>query len=369
MIDLAAQRYNQESKLFKKVVNLPMQYIFPNSEAIQARPWKKPFLPRKLLIIRLHTYGDVLVAMPAVQNLKTLHPSIEMHLLVCKQYADLPRNMVVFSKIHTLKNARGGRKMGFDVVKIYPTLLLERFDAVIDLQNNIFSTITRKALFPMAWCQFDRFSKIHVAYRYQNTINAIGLGDTEIGDKIVLHNDASGTEKLIAAGWNGSDRLIVLNACGLYATRRWGADKYLEFAQMWLEKVDKATKFLLLGLPGMQYTVDLMEKNLGNSCFNLIGQTSLREVFNIVQRVNLTLSDDGGLLHTSWINQVPTIGFLGASPSYWGIPLGKKSFGFTSADLPCGDCHRTECIWGDNRCLARITSAMAFEKAKELLDL
>jgi ADP-heptose:LPS heptosyltransferase len=274
--------------------------------------------------------------------------------------------MLAFSKVHTLKNAKGGWKMGFDVLKILPKLLSERFDAVLDLQNNIHSRTVRRALFPAAWCQFDRFSKIHAARRYQNTVNAIELGCTEIGEQIALRDEWAGIEKLKENGWNGRDQLIVLNPCGLYPTRQWGTAKYLEFARMWLQQVDQSARFLLLGYSSMQEKVALIEKELGPNCLNLLGKTSAAEACNILRQVHLTLSDDGGLLHLSWINHVPTIGFLGASPSYWGIPLGDKSFGFTSADLPCGDCHRTDCLWGDNRCLARVTPVMAFEKAKAL---
>ena len=326
-------------------------------------------MPKKILFIRLHAFGDVLVAMPSAQHLKELLPDVDMQLLVCAQYAGLPRNMPVFTKVHTLKHARGGWEMGFDLLAVYPKLLLEGFDAVIDLQNNIFSRTIRKALFPAAWTQFDRFSKIHVAHRYQNTVNALGIVQTETGRKIALRDEYTGLEKLRENGWNGTDRLIVLNPCGLFATRQWGADKYLQFARLWLEKVEKNVRFIVLGLPSIQENAAILERSLGISCINLVEKTTVQEAFNIVRRANLTLSDDGGLLHTSWVNHVPTIAFLGASPSYWGIPLGEKSFAFTSEDLPCGNCHRSDCIWGDNRCLARVTPQMAFDKAKKLLDL
>ena len=350
-------------------MNLPAQRKFPESETILARPWRKVHLPKKILLIRLHAFGDLQAAMPAAQHLKEFLPNVEMHLLVCEQYADLPRNMPVFAKIHTLNHARGGWKMGFDVLRICPQLLMERFDAVIDLQNNIFSRTVRQVLFPAAWTQFDRFSKIHVVHRYQNTVNALGIGQTVTGKKIALHDDTSGLEKLRELGWNGRDRLVILNPCGLYSTRQWGVDKYLQFARIWLEKIGHSVKFLVIGLPSLQDRADQLAGTLGNNCINLVGKTTILEAFNIVRRADLTLSDDGGLLHASWINHVPTIGFLGASPSYWGVPLGEKSFGFTSADLPCGDCHLADCMWGDNRCLARVSPEMAFEKARELLDL
>jgi len=346
-----------------------MQYTFPASETIQMRAWTKPHLPQKVLFIRLHAFGDLLAAMPAAQHLKELNPRVEMHLLTCAPYADLPRNMLAFNKVHTIEHSIRGWKMGLDLLLLYPKLLVERFDAVLDLQNNVFSRALRRALFPTAWCQFDRFSKIHVVRRYQHTVNAIGLGDTRIGQKIALRDESTGIEKLRENGWNGHERLIVLNPCGLFANRQWGVEQYLAFAKRWLAQVDRDARFVLLGLPAMQGRVALLNSQLESHCINLIGKTTLLEMFNIVRRADLTLSDDGGLMHASWINHVPTIGFLGASPSYWGIPLGEKSFGFTSSDLPCGDCHRSDCIWGDNRCLTRVTPEMALEKAKELLEL
>ena len=188
-----------------------------------------------------------------------------------------------------------------------------------------------------------------------------------IEQKIDLRDEQSGLEKLREKGWNGQDRLVLLNPCGAFATRQWGEAQYLAFARLWLADVDSNTKFVLLGYPALLDKTRVLVQNLGSSCFNLIGETTTQEVFNIVRRMDLTLSDDGALLHASWVNQVPTIAFLGASPSYWGRPLGQKSFGFTSEDLPCGNCHRTDCIWGDNRCLTRVTPDMAVQQAKILL--
>lgn len=346
-----------------------MKFVFPESEVVRSLPWRKPSPPKKILLIRLHAFGDTVLAMPAAQHLKDLHPEIEMHLLVGEPSADLPRNMPAFSKVHVLKNARGGWKMGLDVLKILPRLLSERFDAVLDLQRNKFSKIVRHALHPVAWSEFDRFSKIHAVRRYQNTVNAIGLGHTEIGRKIILRDEHAGLEKLREAGWNQRARLVVLNPCGAFPTRQWGVEKYLAFARIWLETVDAKSKFLLLGLPAQRGYFDFLERNLGENAINLVGKTSVREMVNIVRRADLSLSDDGGLLHVSWVSHVPTIGFLGASPSYWGAPLGEKSFAFTSDDLPCGNCHRTDCIWDDNRCLARVSPEMAVQKARELLGI
>jgi heptosyltransferase II len=346
-----------------------MKFHFPESEPILANPWHKAYLPKKILFIRFHAFGDVLVAMPAAQALKDQFPEIELQLLVAGPYSELPLNMPVFSKVHTLKHARGGWPMALDGVVAYPALLRESFDAVVDLQNNRLSRLVRRALFPTAWTQFDRFSKIHVLLRYQNTVNALGLGPIDAKQKIALRDEQAGLEKLQEKGWNGLDPLILLNPCGAFPTRQWGEEKYLAFAQLWLKEVNKNAKFVLLGYPALLEKTLVLAKELGINCFNLIGQTSTKEVFNIVRRTKLSLSDDGALLHTSWVNQVPTIAFLGASPSYWGRPLGEKSFGFTSEDLPCGNCHRTDCIWGDNRCLLRVTPEMAVKKARDLLKV
>jgi heptosyltransferase-1/heptosyltransferase-2 len=322
-----------------------------------------------VLLVRLHTLGDVLATLPFAQDLKKRYPNTDLQMLVCAPFAEIPRNMLVFSKVHTLAHARGGWRMGLDVLKMYPQLLRERFDVVVDFQKNRFSRLLRKALLPPAWSEFDRFSRRHAVLRYQATLEASGLGPADWQHRVALRDEEVGLHWLYQNGWDGRQRLVVLNPCGLFPTREWGADKYLAFAQKWLREVDPNTRFLLLGLPALQSKVAALEHELGPHCLNLIGKTSVLEAFNLVRHAALTLSDDGALLHTSWLNQVPTIGFLGSSPSYWGAPLGAWSVGFTSEDLPCGNCHSTTCRWGDNRCLARVTPEMALAQAKELLGI
>jgi ADP-heptose:LPS heptosyltransferase len=346
-----------------------MQFQFPDAEPIQSRPWTKPHLPQKVLFIRYHAFGDVLVSLLAAQALKAQLPDAEFHLLVGGAYAELPQNMPVFDKIHALTHARGGWPMALDLLKAYPALLKERYDIVVDLQNNRLSRLVRRVLFSPAWTQFDRFSKIHVLRRYENTVNALGFAHINAEQKIALRDEHSGLEKLREKGWNGRDPLVLLNPCGAFASRQWGETQYLAFAQLWIKSVQPTAKFVLVGYPTLRQRTRTLARELGDHCLDLIGETSTQEVFNIVRRMDLALSDDGALLHAGWVNQVPTIAFLGASPSYWGRPLGEKAFAFTSDDLPCGNCHRTDCIWGDHRCLTRVTPDMAVERAKILLEL
>lgn len=346
-----------------------MKFTFPEYEEIKSSPWQKKVLPRKILLIRLHTFGDVMVAMPVVQHLKELLPEVELHLLTGLRFAAIPMNMPAITKVITLKNARGGWKMGLDMMAVFPQLLFENYDCVIDLQNNKFSRTLRKALFPKAWSQFDRYSRIHAISRYQNTVNAIGLVNTEFGRKVVIKDELSGLDLLRGKGWNNSDPLIILNPCGRFSTRKWGAENYLQFARLWIGKVDTSAKFVLLGYDSLSEFVVELEKSLGLNVINLIGKTTVKEVFNIVRHADLILSDDGALLHAGWINQIPTIGFLGSSPSYWGRPLGEKSFAYTSEDLSCGNCHNTVCQRGDNHCLTRVTPSAVLEKAVKLLGI
>lgn len=344
-----------------------MKFIFPESEEIKSRAWKGDKLPEKVLFIRLHAFGDSLISFLAAEAFKKTFPNVELHLLICRNYSELPKNIIAFDKVHVLNNSRGGWPMALDLLKIYPELQREKFDSVVDLQNNIHSRTIRRSLLTGAWSQFDRYSRVHALQRYHNTINALGLKPVTEQIKISLRNDLSGLEKLMEKGWNGTDQLIFLNPCGAFPTRQWGQQNYLAFAQLWMKHVDSNAKFVLLGYPSFNQKTTILSEGLGTSCLNLIGQTNAIEAFNIIRNVNLSLSDDGGLMHASWTNNTPTIGFLGASPAYWGRPLGVKSVAYTSEDLECGNCHSMECKWGDNRCLTRVTPKEVVERAKQLL--
>src|SRR3954447_222202 len=116
---------------------------------IPARPWKKKYPPKKILAIRLQATGDVVVTLPYLQDLHNSFGSqIQLDFLTRKETEDIPKNISLFNKVYSIGGGRNFKKQLISTCLLLPRLFLQRYDVIIDLQNNTISKIIRKVLSP-----------------------------------------------------------------------------------------------------------------------------------------------------------------------------------------------------------------------------
>ena len=334
---------------------------------IPAKPWSKNKPPRRILIIRWQAMGDVVITLPYLQYLRNSLPqSVKMDLLTRVETEDIPRNIVLFNKVYSIAGERNFKKQLVFTSLLLPQLFLRRYDVVIDLQNNIVSRTVRKLLFPSAWCEFDRFSANAAGERNRITIEAVGLGKNQLCTKLKLKTIGKGPDILRTNGWNGSDKLVVLNPAGFFITRNWSIENYMAFANFWTQQFPD-TKFLILGTSLISSKAAQLKNEMGDRVISLINQTTAFTAFEILQHVSFVLSEDSGLMHMAWVSGIPTLALFGGTRSDWSRPLGEHSFFLDSSDLPCGNCMQAECRFGDVHCLTRLTPELVFNHAMRLM--
>lgn len=239
---------------------------------------------------------------------------------------------------------------------------------VIDLQNNRMSHIVRKIISPECWSEFNRLEPKPAGIRVLETFHRAGFTNLELSYdlsfKLAILQKAE--YLLTENGWDKSKRLIVLNPAGLWKTRNWPVENYVELAQLFLK--EELTQFLLLGTRRMAEKADFIASRLGENVINLVNKTKIDEVFGILKYVSLIINEDSGLMHMGCVSGVQTIALLGSSRSDWTMPLGEHTRCLNSSDLPCGDCMKPECIYGDVHCLTRYTPEKVHNLSRELLS-
>jgi len=333
---------------------------------IAAKPWTGQHLPRSILVIRWQAMGDVVITLPYLQHLRnSLPPSVRLDLLTRKETEDIPKNLHLFNKIFSIAGARNFKKQVFYTTLLLPVLLLQRYDMVIDLQNNIVSETLRKILRPKAWSVFDKSSPIPAGERNRLTIEAAGLGKNQMDTNLRLKDTAKGRLILKRNGWNETDRLVVINPAGAFETRNWNTTNYVHFAQLWLAQFPD-TRFLVLGTAFIAAKAAFLKKELQDRLIDMIDRTTPFEAFAILQHASLVLSEDSGLMHMAWVSGIPTITLFGGTRSDWARPLGPHSFFLDSADLACGNCMAATCKYGDTHCLTRYTPEKVYDHAISL---
>jgi ADP-heptose:LPS heptosyltransferase len=199
------------------------------------------------------------------------------------------------------------------------------------------------------------------------TIEAIGLGEIKMDCNFRLKEKNRGVDILKNIGWNGTDKLVVLNPAGFVETRNWPIQNYIEFARLWLTQFPDS-RFLVLGTSFIEEKSTILKNKLGDRLFNLVNQTNPADAFAVLQHVSMVLSEDSGLMHMAWVSGIPTLVLFGSTSSYWSRPLASNSFFLDSSDLPCGNCMQAVCKFGDTHCLTRYSPDQVFHHAKFLFQ-
>jgi len=148
---------------------------------------------KKILIIRLSSLGDILLTTPLIRAIKSQYPQIEIHFLLKTNFTDALKLNPYLSKIYTLS-----KDAGIDL--LVDSLKEEKYDAIIDLQNNPRSTLLRKKINAKpakAASSIARFNKLDlqkfllVRFKINRMQNAgsIPLRYSKTVDKISLDNN------------------------------------------------------------------------------------------------------------------------------------------------------------------------------------
>ncbi|HXS57420.1 MAG TPA: glycosyltransferase family 9 protein [Hanamia sp.] len=333
---------------------------------IPAKKWTKGNPPKRILAIRLQAMGDLVITFPYLQCLRNSSPSsIKLDLLTLKENESIPGSIDLFDKIYSIRGYRNLKKQIVFTFLLLPKILLRRYDVVLDLQNNLISRMVRKATFPQAWSEFDKFSPLAAGERTRLTIEAVGLGQNFPVSGFLLKNDFNIKALLKKNGWNGVAGIVILNPAGAFETRNWPLKNYIDFAKLWMSLFPD-TRFLVLGIDAIAKKADYFKKELGDKLINLVNKTTPAEAFAIIQSVKFVLTEDSGLMHMAWVSGIPTLAIFGSTHNR-SRPLGKHTLLLDSSDLICGNCMLKFCKYGDTHCLTRYSSKIVFEKAISLL--
>jgi heptosyltransferase II len=335
---------------------------------IKSKPWASSSQPKKILAMRFQAFGDTVISLPYLQSLKDQLPHTKIDFLTRKEVCDIPVALQMFHRVFVIGGGRNSKLQFVLCLLLLPYLWLQRYDVVIDLQNHKISRIIRKLLFAKSWSEFDKASPVLAGERTRSAIDSLGIVRVALGVPFQFKYVISVGEKMKLSGWNGKSSIIILNPAGAFETRNWPLDNYIAFANLCLQE-DENTQFMVLGIFKISEKANYFKSILKDKLIEMTSHTNPLEAFHIVKKAKLVISEDSGLMHMAWVQNVPVVAIFGSSKSFWSSPMGERSFCFSSADLPCGNCFLEKCKFADNHCLTRVTPEMVFEKAVGLLSI
>jgi ADP-heptose:LPS heptosyltransferase len=315
--------------------------------------------PKKILLIRFSSFGDIILTTPVVRCLKQ-QLNAEIHYLVKESYASALHANPYIDRTFTIKD---------DVEEVIPLLREQKYDWIADLHHNLRSFNVKQSLkrpgaaFPklniekwlMTSFKINRLPDMHIVDRYFKTIEPLGVTNDGKGLDFFISEDAHVNVGQLSSKLIPGQYIAVAIGAG-------HATKNLEDTQ-WLALINSLSiPVALLGGPADKDHGEWLVSHSDN-CVNLAGSLSLPQSASVIAQSVLLITPDTGLMHVGaalrkpiisiWGNTIPEFGMTPYYPR--NLRIENRKFEINS--LPCRPCSKigyAKCPRGHFRCIRDI---------------
>lgn len=345
------------------------------AEGIIGRKLAPGATPARIVVVRLHAFGDAVIALPVIAGLRRILPDAEIALVTSEEYRELFEGVEDIDIVHPFPT-RASKLRRAATAAVLASKITARSgppDLLLDLQRSTVSLLLGSLMRPTAWTGFDRFAPHSALDRYLDAARWVGLDAIEPHCAPSLRPGIAARAAALlgdaalpgdAAVSDGARPLICLNPAGCWPTKNWPAAEYVALGRRFIE--EWGARIVLMGTENVKEGATHIARELGDDALDLVGRTSTVEALAIMPHLRMMVSDDSGLMHLAWVSGVPTIGLFGASRATWSAPQGAHTFTFSSEDLECGACMSAACARGDLHCLRRIGADAVFAECLRL---
>lgn len=345
------------------------------------------FTPKKILLIKLWWIWSVVLLSPVVNNLKKKYPDAKIHFLT-KKWLHTIYNNDVFDKIYTL-NVWGILNAIKDFIVEPFKLIREKYDLVIDFEVISYYTATLTFLlnskysiwFKIIWKTKDQLYDFNVMYHESKHITEIfslplklmGI-ETISYDLIPPTYNSKEESKIIFDIPDIKDYIAInVNASDLAYERRRPVEYYKDLID---ELSSRGEKVLLVGSPLEKDYVDGVYQKLKykNTVINIAWKYTLNELFVILDKIKLFISNDSWPLHVAVAYQTPTISFFWPeTPIIYGPKFHSELHKVFFLNLYCSPCisvfrDKNFFCENQNKCMFEIKPQLVINTIKIFLD-
>jgi ADP-heptose:LPS heptosyltransferase len=307
----------------------------------------KNFVLPKILIIRFSSIGDIVLTTPVIRCISKQIKDSEIHFLTKKAFHPVLKANPHLHKIHLLEKGLN---------EIIPQLVKENFDFVIDLHNNLRSSLVKFKLKSPSrsfdklnfekWLlvnfKINKMPGVHIVDRYMKAAASLGIVNDGKGlDYFIPNEEEIDLQSLPETHRNGYLGFVI---GGQHATKQLPVDKIISICN----KINMP--IILLGgkedvSAGEKIAAFAGREKIYNAC----GKYSINQSASLVKQAVKIITHDTGLMHIAaalkkdiisiWGNTVPEFGM-------YPYMAGNNSFISEVKGLPCRPCSKI----GYSRC-------------------
>lgn len=340
--------------------------------------------PRKILIIRLSSIGDVVLTTPVIRLLKQNFPNCEIDFVVKSQFANILtahpfiNRILIFDKndaAYSLKNIR-------------KQIIAQKYDLIVDLHKNIRSvyltigtgaaTVVRykkDALRRFLFVKFRIQPKrkfLPVYQRYLACLSFLGIQDDFAGpDFFVDQSIRSAIAKKYAKYLGEYSSLIIGVAPGAsFKTKRWIPEGFAEVIDRLINE-QNAGIILFGNKEDRNITRSLRIKNR-TGALDVAGELSIEETAALMSHCHTVITNDTGLMHIATALGKKVVAIFGSTTEELGFfPYNTEFSVMQNNSLNCRPCShigRQKCPKKHFKCMKEISPKRVYDTVVNMLD-
>jgi heptosyltransferase-2 len=319
-----------------------------------------------IVIVRLSSLGDVVLALPVADNLKAAYPRAKVTFLVKEAFAPAVRAGGAVDETACFEE-RGFWGWAAAIRRRRPALFVDLHDTPRTRLWGILSGAERvlrydkRALARRALVWFKRSSPHlagHVVDRYLESLAPLGISCPAREPRLKA-------EGSFGREW-GSGPFLGVAPGARHATKRWAPDRFARAAGRLAR--ERNMTVVLFGDIADRPVSRAVAAGLEPPFINVTGETTLAQMIAGIGRCSLFLTNDSGAMHVAAALGVPTAAVFGPTVEAFGFfPRGERAAVAEAPPLPCRPCSLHglgRCPLGHFQCMGLVEPDHLVEAAR-----
>ncbi|HNX43836.1 MAG TPA: lipopolysaccharide heptosyltransferase II [Bacteroidales bacterium] len=338
--------------------------------------------PRKILIARLSSIGDIILTTPLVRCVRQAYPDASITFLVKKKFSSLVSFNPNISEVIEFDDVKGRNELRVLARK----LRREQFDWFIDIHRSLrtkyirlnvrFGEVTsyhkrillRTLLIKLG---INRFKSVKPVFlRYFEAVESHGINYDNNGTEVFYSDDDRQTVErfLIPEGFIPQQKMVVICPGASYSNKQWLPERFAQLADRLVQ--NNGVFIVFLGGPSDTGLCGHIITMMKNRATNFAGRLTLLQSAALLNKSSLVITNDSGMMHLAQSQKRPVAAIFGATSRELGFfPLPEKSI-VVEKEMPCRPCtHKglDHCPRKHFNCMRLITTNDVIDAVEQML--
>ncbi len=358
--------------------------------AVAARPFRRrsrPAAPQRILLLRIERIGDLVMALPAIADVRALAPEATIDLVVGSWNAGLARAIPSVDRVETLDAAwlaREGKGRSLrSLVGIARSWRARRYDLAINFEPDIRTNLVTAGAGaawtagyrsggggPLLDLPLDFDTRAHTTANLRRLVAAVFGRTAPATAAPVLAVPEEARRRAEARLSQHARPLVGLHPGGGREIKQWDPLRFAVVARRLVE--ERGATIVLTGAAADRELVDLVRGQLRpDRVIDLAGDQDLLTLAAMLERLDLFITGDTGPMHVAAAVGTPVVAVFGPSDPRRYAP-GRARDRVVRIDLPCAPCNRirlppARCVGHVPDCLDGVSADRVFDTAVAVL--